>query len=1114
MDLGSWLRGIGLERYEQTLRDNAIDAGVLHDLTDGDLRELGIPIGARIKLLRAIVALDAGAETIAAVASPGPRVDAAERRQVTVMFADLVGWTALSARMDPEDLVELISGYQRCAAETIRRGDGFVARCMGDGVLAYFGYPRAHEDDAERAVRTGLALVEAVAQIETAATPSLRVRVGIATGLVVVGDSIESGDAQERGIFGETPNLAARLRDIADPNMVVLADSTRRLLGDLFELQDLGTKHLKGIAGSARAFAALRESTVASRFEALHASDLSALVGREEESELLLRRWSRARAGEGQVVLLSGEPGIGKSRLTAALLQRLAPEPYARLRYFCSPQHTESALHPIIDQMQRVAGLARDDPPRAKLDKLDAMLAATSTSTEDAALLAGLLSLADEGRYPALDLAPQLRRQRTLAALVSQVEALSRGTPVLMIFEDAHWTDPTSLELLGMVVDGVQSLRAMMIVTFRPDFKPPWVGRPHVTVLTISRLPRREVGAIIDRIAGNKHLPEGVRQDIIERADGVPLFVEEMTKAVLEAEGEGEARRSAAAVPASLHASLMARLDRLGPAKEVAQIGAAIGREFSHAVIAAVARKPQPELAAALDRLIAAGLLFRRGVAPDATYLFNHHLVQDAAYGTLLREPRRALHARIAEILERRFAETAGSQPELLAHHCTQAGLIEQAARFWGKAGRQSLDRSASAEAAEQLGRALGQIAQLPSTAALRREQITLQVGLVNALIHTKGYGASETRTSLDQARSLIEHAHELGEDSDDPLVLFSILWGFWVSSYMAFNGDVVRDHAAQFLALAESRGSKVPVMIGHRLMGISLLHTGHVAEGRAQLERAMALYDPTQHRTLATRFGQDAGVSILSWRSLALWLLGHPDAALACSDRVLKDAREIGQAATLMYALSGTSLTLIHCGDYTAANMHLDELVALADKKGALFWKAVGTMRQGLLLALTGKPADAARMITSAIAALRSTGATVLMPWYLSFLARAFAELEQFDEAGRCIREALSAVESTNEKWHEAEIQRVAGEIALISAKPDAAKAETYFDRAIAIAREQQTRSWELRAAISLARLKRDRGEPLEARDALAPVYGWFAEGFDTLDLREAKALLQELAS
>ena len=612
MDLGGWLRHLGLEQYEAIFRDNAINEKVLPRLTAEDLKDLGVVIvGHRRTLLDAIAVLRADADAKAAPADAVPVIDtspkdAAERRQVTVMFSDLVGSTALSARMDPEDLREVISAYQKCVAETVGRFGGFVAKYMGDGVLVYFGYPQAHEDDAERAVRAGLELIAAVAGLKTRA--SLQTRVGIATGLVVGGDLIGAGAAQEQAVVGETPNLAARLQGIAEPNMVVIAEDTRRLLGNLFELGDLGAKNLKGITGPLHAWAALRASSVESRFEALHTTGLTALVGREEELELLLRRWSRAKTGEGQVVLLSGEAGIGKSRLTAALLENLASEPHTRLRYFCSPQHTDSAFYPIIGRMERAAGLRYDDKPQAKLDKLDTLLAQTSTSIQDAALFAEMLSLPNDGRYPTLDLAPEQRRQRTLEALTAQLAGLARQQPVLMIVEDAHWIDPTSLETFGRTVDRIKALPVLLIVTFRPEFNPPWVGQSRVTSVTLNRLGEREAEAVVSRLVGNKELPADVMAEIVQRTDGIPLFVEEMTKAVLEAEseGEGEGRRTVAAVPssaltvpASLHASLMARLDRLGPAKEVAQVGATIGREFSHALLAAVVRQPGAELGSA-----------------------------------------------------------------------------------------------------------------------------------------------------------------------------------------------------------------------------------------------------------------------------------------------------------------------------------------------------------------------------------------------------------------------------------------------------------------------------------------------------------------------------------
>ena len=854
-EIAEWLEKLGMSEYAQRFAENGIDVSVLRYLTDQDLEKIGVLLGHRRKMLAAIAELVGAVQAPPqlALTEPKPK-DTAERRQVTVMFSDLVGSTALSARMDPEDLREVISAYQKCVAETVERFGGFVAKYMGDGVLVYFGYPRAHEDDAERAVRSGLELIQAVSVLKSSAP--LQTRVGIAIGLVVVGDLIGSGEAQERGIVGETPNLAARLQGVAEPNMVVIAESTRRLLGNLFDLHDLGAKDLKGISSPMRAWAALRPASVQSRFEALHTSGLTELVGREEELELLVRRWSKAKSGQGQVVLLSGEAGIGKSRLTAALMERLVNEPHTRPRYFCSPQHTDSALYPIISQMERAAGLAHGDTAQVRLDKLDALLAQTSTSTAGVSLFADMLSLPNDGRYPALDMAPEQRRQRTLEALGSQVEALSRSKPVLMIFEDAHWTDPTSLEALSKVVDRIRNLRVLLIVTFRPEFEAPWIGLPYVTALTINRLAQRDTEAVIDGVIGNKLIPAKIRQDIIKRTDGIPLFVEEMTKAVLEAESESEAQRTAAAIPSttvvvppSLQASLMARLDRLGAAKQVAQIGAAIGREFSHALLSAVVSKPQPEVASALNRLIAAGLLFRQGVPPHASYLFKHALVQDAAYGTLLREPRRALHARIAERLESQFPEIAESQPELLARHCTEAGLIEQAASYWGMAGQWSLEHSALEEAGEQFTRALALLASLPSTPALRREQINFHVWLTNALMHTKGRAAMETTASVDQTRVLIERAQALGDTLDDPLLLLSVLYGSWNASYIAFNGGALHELSAQILTLAEEQGTIVPLMVGHRLMAMSLLHTGDIAAARAHFDRGHPFFIDEQMR-------------------------------------------------------------------------------------------------------------------------------------------------------------------------------------------------------------------------------------------------------------------------
>jgi predicted ATPase len=634
-------------------------------------------------------------------------------------------------------------------------------------------------------------------------------------------------------------------------------------------------------------------------------------------------------------------------------------------------------------------------------------------------------------------------------------------------------------------------------------------------------LPKCEWEAMIDGVAGNKLIPASIRQDIIERTDGIPLFVEEMTKAVVESRIEGVVQQKtvasfpsrALAVPASLQASLMARLDRLGPAKKVAQVGAAIGREFSHALLSTVVSKSELELASALDSLVETGLLFRQGIPPHASYLFKHALVQDAAYGTLLREPRRALHARIAEAVESQFTETAENQPELIARHCAEAGLIEKAAVLWGKAGQRSLERSALIEAAEQFAGALDQINALPSTPTLYREQIKLQVGLANALMHTKGRAAPETRASIEQARLLVERSQALGEGPDDPLVVFSIPYGFWNASFITFNGDALREVSAEILILAEKQGSTIPLMIGHRLMGMCLINAGEITPACVHFDKAMALYDPAAHRALATRFGQDVRVAILAYRSVGVWMLGNPEAALADADQALRYARDAGQATTLMYALGVTSLTHIVYGNYAAAKALLDELASLVGEMNALHWKGLSVALRGWLCYLTGKASDAVPIMVAGIAAYRSTAATQALPALLSRLASAYAEIGKFEDSRRCIDEATMAVETTKERWWETEVNRIAGEIALKSPEADISKAEAYFERALAVAREQQAKSWELRAAMSMARLWRYQGKGNEARELLAPVYGWFTEGFDTRDLKEAKALLDELS-
>jgi class 3 adenylate cyclase/predicted ATPase len=1127
MDVADWLRMLGLEQYEALFRQNDIDAEVLPTLGADDLRELGIgSLGHRKKLLAAIAALSDGS-TVAPKSDTGQQPSAsapasAERRQVTVMFCDLVGSTALATRLDPEDLREVIGAYHRRVAKVVGRYDGFVAKYMGDGVLIYFGYPQAHEDDAERAVRAGLKLVRTMDRVRPRADVSLEVRVGVATGLVVVGDLIGSGEAKERGVVGQTPNLAARLQALSEPKALVIEDGTRQLLGELFEYHDLGAVEVKGYDTPIRAWRVRGHGAAESRYEALHAaSPLTPLVGRSEEIELLLRRWQRARKGEGQVVLLSGEPGIGKSRLVAAFQDQIRDESHTRLRNFCSPYHRNSALHPIIAQLERAAGLVRDDDPEKRLEKLTAVLARTEVREDEVAILADLLSIPSE--LPT-ELTPQRKKEMTFEALLRQFAGLARQQPLLSLFEDVHWIDPSSRELLDMMVERVRQLSVLLIITFRPEFHPPWTGLSHVTAMGLSRLDQRDGEALVHEVIKNHvGLPEEIVAQIVKHTDGVPLFMEELTKAMLEARRAGTkaavrtqvAGHSTLAIPPTLQALLMARLDSLGPsAKETAQMAAALGREFSYELLAAIRPGNEVALQSSLDRLVAVGLVFERGVPPQSIYSFKHTLVQDAAYSMLLREPRRALHARIAETLEGHFDEIAESQPELLARHYTEAGLIEKAAGLWGKAGRRSMERSALVETAEQLTRALDQIAHLPGTPTLRREQIGLQVDLCHALFQVKGFAAPETKTAVERAHLLIEEAKKLGEPPEDPVLVFSVLFGFWLVTEAAYNGDELRKFAERFLELAKEQDLRMPLMVGHRLMGITKAFAGEFAGGLAHLNQSLGLFDPVEHRLSAGRFGHDHRVTALQWRGFVSWLLGHREAALADLDQVVKDARQTGQAADLMFALAFTSYTLVLCGAHDEAGARLDELLALADEKRAPYRQSQGMKLKGSLLASSGKSFDAVQMITAGIAASQAIGATLWLPFFLSYLARAYADIGQFGEASRTIADAMTAVETTKERWCEAEVHRVAGEIALRSPEPDAGKAQRHLETALAVAREQQAKSFELRAAMSMARLWRDQAKHRAAHDLLAPVYGWFTEGFDTPDLKEAKDLLNELAS
>lgn len=1110
LDIAAWLQSLGLEQYAGAFRANDVDTDVLHELTAEDLKELGVAsVGHRRRLLAAIAARPGADAPTSAPDKPASSPDA-ERRHLTVMFVDLVGSTALSSRLDPEEMRDVLRAYQNAVAGEIIRFEGHVAKYMGDGVLAYFGYPQAHEDDVERAVKAGLALIEAVAKLS--APEPLRGRVGIATGLVVVGDLIGSGEAQECGIVGETPNLAARLQALAEPDTIVIAPATQRQLSGLFEYRDLGRVEVKGLPEPVHAYQVIRESAVESRFDALHGVAPTPLVGREEEIDLLLRRWQRAAGGDGQVVLLSGEPGIGKSRLSAVVQERIANEPHTRLRYFCSPHHQDSALHPIIAQLERAAGFAREDTAEAKLDKLAAMLAPDSPPREDEALLAGLLSLPAEGRLAPVQLTPQRKKERTFEALLRHLDALARQRPVLMLFEDAHWIDPSSRELLDHIVERVPRLPLLLIVTFRPEFQSPWTGQAHVTLLALNRLGRREGAALVREVVGAGTLPGDVVEEIAERTDGVPLFAEELTKAILET-GRGDARTTlsttspaALALPATLHASLMARLDRLGQAaKMVAQVGSAIGREFSYDLLRAVAGPRDRAVDKGIAALTAAQLWFQRGTPPDASFMFKHALVQDAAYGTLLRARRQQLHAAIAQALEQQFPGQAETQPELVAHHLSEACQPERAVGYWLKAGRRSAERSADREAVRQLRRGLETLMNLPASVERDRMELDFQLALGTPLISLHGWSGAPVAAAYERASLLCERLDDAGK-------LSPALFGLASNRIVRGETRAARQLAGRLRVAAERSGDPVSRLLAHRAVGAATMQLGEFAQARSEFAQIGALYDPQRDRSLAARCVTDPRASGLSFLSLVLWILGYPEQARRTAREASRCATELGHANTIGHTLCHAGAELAQfLRDVPAVRSHADAAIALAAKHHMPMWHGYGTVFRGWAVAQEGRGGDGAWLVRQGIEDLARLGTVFHRSYHLGILAAIHARLGDAETGLRVIEDAHDEVRRTEVCFCEAELHRIEGELRCLAGSPGA-EVEACFAAARALACRQEAKAFELRAATSLARLWRDQGKRTEARALLAPVYGWFTEGFDTPDLIDAGALLEML--
>ena len=1119
MDVGGWLRNVGLGKYERAFIQNAIDIDVLPELTEGDLEKLGIPLGDRKRLIRAIKATSGASSSVLITNEVGENapsdsspVVAAERRHLTVMICDLVGSTALSARLDPEDMGAVIDAFQAACARITLAYDGFLADFRGDGILAYFGYPRAHEDDAERTVRSGLDIVAAVARLKTHAEEPLSVRIGIATGLVVVGGLGGESGLREHAVVGDTPSLAARLQALAEPGTVVVAASTRRLIGNRFHLRDLGLHKVKGIAEPIAAWAVEGVSASESRFEAVHAAGLTDLIGREDEIDFLLKRQRLAWKGEGQIVLISGEPGIGKSRLAAALEERITDKPCTTLRYQCSPHHINSALYPFIAQLERAAGFKADDAPERRLDKLEALLAIAGSRVQDTApLFAALLSIPFGDRYPKLALNPAQQRRRTLAALLNQFESLARQKPILLLFEDAHWADATSLELLGLTVGQVRKLRVLALVTLRSEFEPTWVGLPNVGTLTLGRLDRSNVESMVTQVTHGRALPTEVMNQIVAKTDGNPLFVEELTKAVLEGdilvkEADGyrlQGPLPPLAIPATLQDSLMARLDRLAPVKEIGQIGAAIGREFSYSLMRELVGRDEPALKRALAKLEQAELVFRRGEPPEAIYSFKHALVRDAAYETLLRSRRQQLHGQIARTMVDKFPDIVVSQPEIVAHHFTEAGLVEPAIEYWLKAGNLALSRSANAAVAH-LKRGLKQIPNIADSMLRNKWELLLQTSLGNALQATQGWSADSVKHAYTRALQLCK---ESGLDEHT----FPAVFGLWTWNFLRASLGEAQALAEHLLSTAENVDDSVRKVLAHEALGFTLFAKGKFDAAHAELERSIGLCEDSKAAVYLDLAAHDPRVHVRSYDSMALWFLGYPDRALG----VCAEARRYADASQHPYseAMERTISLRVHQlrGEVEIVASKANRAIALCEEHEFVHYLAVALMLRGWANAQQGRFEEGLAEIREGLEKERATGAELLESYSLGLLADASIKNERYEQAFDALRQAqLRLDEQNSERFYAAEIYRLLGEIYLRSHQ-DRERAEHFFSKGLEVAREQKAKSLELKLCLSIDDLHEQGKNANKYRSELDEIYKSFSEGFDTTDLVKAKARLKK---
>jgi predicted ATPase/class 3 adenylate cyclase len=1052
-------------------------------------------------------------------APPGiaPSAPDAERRQLTVLFCDLVDSTALSSQLDPEDLREVVRAYQDTCATVIARFDGHIAQYLGDGLLVYFGYPQAHEDDPQRAVRTGLAMVQALdtlnRRLALGTGVRLAVRVGIHTGLVVVGE-IGGGSRQEQLALGETPNLAARLQALAAPDTVVVSAATFHLVRGYFTVQELGAHSLKGIAAPVLVYRMLEASAAQSRLDIMGPSGLTPLVGREAEVLLLLERWAHSQDGRGQGVVLSGEAGIGKSRLVRVLTERVASEGALCLTLHCSPYHTNSAFYPIIDHLQRRLHWHHEVAPEAKLATLELAVQAAGLPLEEVVpLVAPLLAVPVPEQYPPLSLGPQRQQQQTQDMLATWLLAEAAQHAVLMVWEDLHWADPSTLALLGRLLERVPTTRVCLVLTCRPEFVPPWSSRAPLLHLPLTRFTRPQAVEMITQVTGGKELPAVVVEQIVTKTDGVPLFVEELVKTILDV---GLVRAEAdryvltgplppLAIPATLQDALMARLDRLAPVKGLAQLGATLGREFAYAVLQAVAALEEPVLQQSLAQLVAADLLSQQGVPPHATYTFKHALIQEAAYQSLLRSTRQQAHHQIAQVFEARFPEMIATQPELLAHHLTEAGHHAQAVGYWQRAGERAVARSAHLEAISHCTKGLEVLQTLPETAERTQQEILLQTTLGPALMLTKGFAAPEVEHAYARARALCQRVGETPQR-------FAVLRGLW----QFYNGrgayQTARELGEQCLHLAQQGDDTARLLEAHHTLWTTRLLLGELPRARTHLEQGLSLYDPRQHRALAFQYGHDPGVCCQSVAAVALWLLGYPDQALGQQHAASTLAQEVAHPPSLAFTRMLTAIAHLLRREAHAAHEQAEALRALATEQGFALFEAMGGILRGGAQTALGQGREPSGQIRQDLAAVRETGTALWEPYFLALLAEAYAQEGQVEAGLATLTEALATAQATGERWGEAELYRLRGVLLLRQTGTQHEEGETWLRRALDVARRQEAKALELRTAVSLSRLWQQQGKRTEAYELLTPIYGWFTEGFDTADLQEAKALLKAL--